>query len=74
MNPNTPITEADLHAFVDAQLSPERQREVQAYLASRPEETQRVQAYREQKSALRSLFDPMLDEALPARRSRRTGS
>ena len=67
MNPNTPITEADLHAFIDAQLSPERQREVQAYLANRPEETQRAQAYREQKSALRSLFDPVLDETPPAR-------
>ena len=67
MNPNTPITEADLHAFIDAQLSPERQREVQAYLAHRPEETQRAQAYRDQKCALRSLFDPVLDETPPAR-------
>ena len=67
MNSNLPITEADLHAFVDGQLTPERQQEIAAYLASRPDEAQRVDSYRAQKRELRALFDPVLDEALPAR-------
>lgn len=62
-----PITEAELHAFVDGQLTAERHREIEASLAQRPEEAQRVQSYRDQKRELRSLFDPLLDEALPRR-------
>ena len=67
MNPNPPVTEAELHAFVDAQLTPERQREIEAWLANRPEEAQRVESYRAQKRELRACFDPVLDEALPQR-------
>ena len=67
MNPNPPVTEAELHAFVDAQLTPERQREIEAWLAHRPEEAQRVESYRAQKRELRACFDPVLDEALPQR-------
>ncbi len=62
-----PITEAELHAFVDGQLTPERHREIEASLAQRPEEALRVQSYRDQKRELRALFDPVLDEALPQR-------
>lgn len=62
-----PITEAELHAFVDGQLTPERHREIEAQLAQRPDEAQRVQSYREQRRALRALFDPVLDEPLPQR-------
>ena len=61
------ITEAELHAFVDGQLTPERHGEIEAALAQRPEEALRVQAYRDQKRALRALFDPVLDEPLPQR-------
>ena len=67
MNSNLPITETDLHAFVDGQLTPERQHEIAAYLASRPDEAQRVDSYRVQKRELRALFDPVLDEPVPAR-------
>jgi anti-sigma factor RsiW len=67
MNPNQPMTEAELHALVDGQLTPERQREIEAYLASRPNEAQRADIYRGQKRELRTLFDPVLDEALPRR-------
>jgi anti-sigma factor RsiW len=67
MNPSSPITEADLHAWVDGQLAAERAREVEAYLATRPDEVHRVKAWRAQKQALRALFDPVQDEPLPAR-------
>ena len=62
-----PITEAELHALVDGQLTPERQREIEAALASRPDEALRVASYRAQKRELRALFDPVLGEALPQR-------
>src|SRR5690349_14946222 len=67
MNAMPPITEADLHAHLDGLLPVERQREVEAYLAARPEEAQRIESYRAQKRELRALFDPVLDEALPPR-------
>jgi len=65
--PTSPVTEAELHAFIDGQLPLGRQAEVAAYLAQRPDEAERLESYRAQKLALRDLFDPVLDEALPAR-------
>jgi anti-sigma factor RsiW len=67
MNPAPPITEADLHAWVDGQLSAERAREIEAYLATRPDAAERLEAYRAQKRELHALFDPVLDEPLPER-------
>ena len=69
MNPNTPspVTEAELQAYVDRELTSERQREIEAYLSHRPEEAQRVESYRAQKLEIRALFDPVMDEPLPAR-------
>jgi len=64
MNPLN-ITEDDLHAYVDAALTPERRAEVAAHLAEYPEDAARVRAYRAQNQALRELFNPVLDEPLP---------
>lgn len=65
--PPSPVTEAELQAYVDGQLPAARQAEIAAYLAQRPEESQRVAAYRAQRQELRRLFDAVLDEPLPAR-------
>lgn len=62
-----PVTESDLHAYVDGALPEARRAEVEAYLASHPEEAGRVAAYRQQNAALRSLYDPVLDETVPER-------
>lgn len=67
MSAHTPVTEAELHAAADGQLTPERQREVEAWLAQRPEEAARVESYRAQKRALHALFDPVGSEAVPER-------
>jgi anti-sigma factor RsiW len=64
-----PITEADLHAYVDGLLPRARRAEIESYLATRPDEAQRLDAYRSQNEALRKLFDPVLDEPVPARLS-----
>ena len=65
MNP-LPISEADLHAYVDDRLPAARCSAVDAYLANDAEEAERLQAYRGQRDALRELFDPLLAEPLPA--------
>ncbi len=62
-----PITEADLHAFVDHQLAPERLAEVVQYLAARPAERERVRDWQQQNEQLRGLLDPVLGEPLPLR-------
>ena len=67
MPPPTPVTEGELQAYADRQLTPERQREIEAYLARRPEEAQRVESYLTQKRELRALFNPVLEEPLPQR-------
>lgn len=65
-----PVTEADLHAYVDGVLPATRDAEIAAYLQARPDELQRLQAYRAQNASLRALFNPVLDEALPSALSR----
>ncbi len=72
MTAPSPITEADLHAWVDGQLAAERAAEVEAYLVARPEEAARVEAWRAQSRDLHRLFDPVLDEPWPARVRRAT--
>lgn len=62
-----PVTEAELHAHVDGVLPPARRAEIDAYLALRPAEAERLQAYARQNAALRALFNPVLDEAVPER-------
>jgi anti-sigma factor RsiW len=61
-----PVTEADLHAYVDGVLPEARRDEVEAHLAARSEDARRVQEWREQNKALHLWFDPVLDEPLPA--------
>lgn len=62
-----PITEADLHAYADGQLAPERQADMQIYLTQHPDEALRINAYRAQTRSLRALFAPVLAETLPPR-------
>lgn len=51
-----PVTEDDLHAFLDGALAPERARQVEAWLAENPEAAREVETWRAQDSALRTLF------------------
>ena len=58
----SPITEADLHAYADGQWSPARHAEVDAFLASHPQDQTRVADWQAQRRALHALLDPVLDE------------
>ncbi|MEO1766606.1 anti-sigma factor family protein [Thiobacter aerophilum] len=61
------IDEHSLHAYLDDALDGPRRAQVEAYLAQHPDAAARVSAWRHQKEALHALFDPVLEEPLPAR-------
>lgn len=56
------ISETELHAYADGQLSGEERLEVESFLARNPEATRRVAAYAEQNRLLREYFGPVLAE------------
>lgn len=60
-----PITEDDLHAYVDDVLEPERRAEVGAYLADHPDVAKRVAGFADQRELLRATLAPIADEPLP---------
>jgi anti-sigma factor RsiW len=62
-----PITDADVHAYVDGRLAGARCAQVEDYLAAQPEQAERVRAYLAQNQALRDLFNPVMDEPVPKR-------
>lgn len=60
-----PVSEADLHAYADGQLSGPRRAEVEAYLAADPEAAREVDAWRRQTAGLHAALDGVLNEAVP---------
>ena len=63
---NRPISEDDLHAYVDRALEPEREAEVAAYLRDHPDVAKRVADYSDQRCWLRSALAPFAEEPLPS--------
>jgi anti-sigma factor RsiW len=61
------ITETDLQAYADDRLDPKRRKAVEAWLAGRPEEAERIADYRRLATELRTIYDPVMSEALPPR-------
>lgn len=61
-----PITEDDLHAYVDQVLEPERRAEVASYLTDHPDVARRVVAFADQRAQLRGALASIADEPLPA--------
>jgi anti-sigma factor RsiW len=61
-----PITEEELHAYVDQQLEAERQPAVHRYLQEHPDVAERVAAYRAQREALRAALGGVAAEPIPA--------
>jgi anti-sigma factor RsiW len=61
-----PVTEAELHAYLDGGLSEGATAEIEAWIRAHPEDAERMRAYAEQNAALRSLYNPVLDEPVPA--------
>src|SRR5258707_7607312 len=64
---NIPVTEDELHAYVDNELPAERRSDVEAWLASHPDDAARVQSWRAMADALHARYDSVIDEAVPKR-------
>jgi anti-sigma factor RsiW len=65
MKNDSPVTEAELHAYLDGQLDAARRAAVEAWLVINPAEAERVRAYARQNEQLHALFDNTLDEPVP---------
>jgi anti-sigma factor RsiW len=66
MSAPRPITEEDLHAYVDAALSAARHAEVADYLRAHPDVAARVEMFIAQRAALRAALAPIAEEPVPA--------
>ena len=62
-----PITEAALHAYVDRQLPAARRVDIEQFLATRPDERQRVLEWQRQNALMHEWLDPVVREPLPLR-------
>jgi anti-sigma factor RsiW len=62
-----PVSDSDLHAYVDGQLSPELHAAVARQLEAQPEAAKRAAAYAAQREALRACFAPIATEPVPPR-------
>ena len=62
-----PLSDADLHAYADGQVGPERVAAIEAALRDDPALAATVAAVRAQNAALRDALDPVLAEPIPAR-------
>jgi anti-sigma factor RsiW len=65
MSDTPQITDTELQAYADGRLAGERARAVEAWLATRPDDAERIAAYRRLGEELRRAYDPVLDESLP---------
>ncbi len=66
-DPAIPVTEDELHAYVDNELPAERRGDVEAWLAAHPDDAERVQSWRSMAEALHARYDSVADEAVPKR-------
>ena len=65
--PRIPVTEDELHAYVDNELPAERCGDVEAWLATHPDDAGRVQSWRAMAETLHARYDQVADEAVPKR-------
>jgi anti-sigma factor RsiW len=66
-----PVTEDELHAYVDGELAPDRKAAVEAWLATHADDMARVTAWRSLADAIRTRYGAVATEPVPARLSLR---
>jgi anti-sigma factor RsiW len=64
---DAPVTEDEIHAYVDGALPADRVAAVQSYLAANPAEAARVAAWRAQATLIRERWGSVADEPVPDR-------
>lgn len=62
-----PVTESDLQAYADGELPESRRADVAAWLASHPDDAERIESFRRIAEELRSTYKGVLDEPVPER-------
>jgi len=65
MQPDNPITEQDLHAYIDGQLDETRRAQVEEYLQNNPEVASKYRDFAAYNQGLHELFDHTLREPVP---------
>ncbi len=68
-DPDLPVTEDELHAYVDGELPADRRPAVEAWLAAHPDDMARVTAWRSLADAIRARYGAVATEPVPARLS-----
>jgi anti-sigma factor RsiW len=66
-DPEIPVTEDELHAYIDNELPAERCADVEAWLASHPDDAERVRSWRAMAEVLHERYDAVADEPVPKR-------
>ena len=64
---DSPVTEEELHAYVDGELPADRQEAVAAWLAAHSEQAALVAAWRAQAEAIRARYGAVANESVPPR-------
>jgi len=64
---DSPVTEDELHAYVDGELPTDRKAAVAAWLAEHPEQAALVATWRAQAESIRAHFGTAVDEPVPQR-------
>jgi anti-sigma factor RsiW len=62
---NFPVTEDELHAYVDGELPADRQSAVEAWLASHPDDAALIVTWRSQADAIRTRYGAVAAEPVP---------
>ena len=62
-----PVTEDELHAYVDGELPHDRRAAVEAWLAGRPDDAARVASWRLQADAIRARYGDVATQPVPAK-------
>jgi anti-sigma factor RsiW len=66
---NIPVTEDELHAYVDGELPADRRAAVEAWIATHPADADKVASWRKMSDMLHAKYDSVSDEPVPARLS-----
>ena len=64
---NLPVTEEELHAYVDGELPADRKEAVADWLAAHPEQAATVAIWRAQAEAITARYAAAAEEPVPAR-------
>ena len=67
MDREPPVTEEELHAYVDGELAADRRAAVERWLNGHPDDAARVAAWRAQADAIRARYDAVAGEPVPRR-------